>query len=479
MKKEYKDQVAYDYVASQINKTKINSVFKPIVIDIILRRRYEYQLDDKYFHRDVKSFVRNVEQIYWENFPKGYGGDFHPAKKCIRLSRNKFKENMSDEQFAEKLFVILSHECGHAMNSNILGIDRTFREVDSEVDDAGIVEIFTEKESDRIIFNRDQEDAFEYYNKTTGYSVTTKFVNAIAAAFGIKEKELLSAAIKGKRKLFNELNATIKDSNFVKNIFEDIKLNINLAHIEFYKDKIDDINFENIENTLKFIYGPLEETLVYRIEKLEWDNLEELQKKLEDIKLSQNTISNTIPRVKREKVEEFVRPAKTKVYAKVMCMEEIIKSNCENSRELINFVQQSKGIDEILEFMKQNGIEINSEKLALMPEFELSQQKKDEWVKEFCLDGEERDNTERYNYIIANREEIEKVEEKKLTFIDKRKRRIERNTIAYIKYIIKKIKGLEKKSKSLWKALPKKEKPLLLGERKTRKNRRQEIMGFI
>ena len=72
MKKEYKDQETYDYVANQINTSRINPVFKPIVIDIILRRRHEYQLDDKYFHRDVKSFIRNVKGIYWENLPEEY-----------------------------------------------------------------------------------------------------------------------------------------------------------------------------------------------------------------------------------------------------------------------------------------------------------------------------------------------------------------------------------------------------------------------
>lgn len=388
MKKEYKDQEAYDYVASQINKTKINSVFKPIVIDIILRRRHEYQLDDKYFHRDVESFIRNVRDIYWKKLPKDRFGDFCFSRRCIRINADVF-ENMNDEQFAETLFDVLSHECGHAMNFNIIGIDRTFGEVgpvvrDTDageivVPDAGTVEIFTEKESDRIIFNRNPEDAFKYYNKTSGYSFTTRFVNAIAAAFGLKERELLSAAIKGKRELYKALNTNLKDRKFLRDKFKDISLNINLAHIESSKDNIDEVNFENIGESLKFIYRALEQTLAYRVEKLEWNNLEELKEKLEDIKLSQNAISNIIPRVKgvdNEKVEEFARTEKTKVYAKVMCMEELLRSKGENSRELISFVQQSESVDEILEFMKQNGIEINSENLALMPEFELSQPKK-------------------------------------------------------------------------------------------------------
>lgn len=474
MEKEYFNQEAYNYVASQINKTKINSVFKPIVIDIILRRRHEYQLDDKYFHRDVKSFIRNVKDIYWGNLPEKLGGDFCPGKKCIRINRNAFKENMSDEQFAEKLLSVICHECGHAMNFDETGEDRTFKidptdSADSTVPIDGILEIFTEKESDRLISNRKQEDAFKYYNETAGYRPTTKYVNVIAAAFGIKEKELLSAAIKGEQALYKALNANIKNENFSKEKFKEISFNIRIVHKELHKDKNDEIGLKNLGDACLKIYENSEQILAYRINNLEWDNLEELQEKLEDIKLSQNVISNIMPLKGQDDhiVEELARLGKRMVYAKVMCMEEIIKSKGENSKELISFVQNSENVDEILEFMKQNGIEINSENLALMPEFELSQQKKDEWVKEFCLDGEEWDNAERINDIIAHKEEIMNAKEK---VSNKIKRGIGRIIQSYIKPY----KDLWKASKTLWKKVfPKKdsnEEPLLLGERKTRKN---------
>ena len=111
------------------------------------------------------------------------------------------------------------------------------------------------------------------------------------------------------------------------------------------------------------------------------------------------------------------------------------------------------------------------------PEFELSQKKKDEWVKEFCLDGEEYDNTEVKNDIIANREKIEKVKEK-LSF-DKIKGIIEKPFIIVNRILRAPFNFLGRAGKKLWKVLPKKEKPLLLGERRKRKNRRQEIVGFI
>lgn len=476
MKKEYFNQEEYNYLASQINKTKINSVFKPIVIDIILRRRHEYQLDDKYFHRDVESFVKNVEDIYWEDLPEKKDGDFWPEKKCIRINRNAFKEGMSDEQFAEKLLAVICHECGHAMNFDETGNDRTFKAdstdpADSTIPIDGILEIFTEKESDRLIHNRKQEDAFKYYNETTGYRSTTKYVNAIAAAFGIKEKELLSASIKGEQELYEALNANIKDENFSQNKFRDIAFNIRIAHEEFYKDKDDKIDLKNLGYALRTIYQNLEQVLAYRINNLEWGSIEELQEKIEDMKLSQNAISNIMPLEKgqdNETVEKLARLGKRTIYAKFMCMEEIINSKGENSRELISFVQNSENVDEILEFMKQNGIEIDSEILASMPEFELSQEKKDEWAKEFCLDGEEYDNTEEKNYIIAHKEEIMNAKEKVSN-------KIKRGIGRIIKPFIKQYKDLWKASKTLWrKAFSNKdsnEKPLLLSERKTRKNR--------
>ena len=469
MKKDYFNQEAYNYIASQLNETKINSVFKPIVIDIILRRRHEYQLDDKYFHRDVESFIRNVEQIYWEDLLKYKGGDFSPQKKRIRINRNAFKENMNDEQFAEKLLEVLSHECGHAMNFDETGNDRTFKIdskdlADSTIPINGIYEIFTEKAADRLFFNRNQEEAFKYYNETTAYQAITKYVNAIAAAFGIKEKELLAAAIKGEQELYEALNVNIKDEKFSKDKFKEISFNIRISYKELYKAEDEEVDYENLEGALKSIYEKLEQILAYRIEKLEWENLEELQEKLEDIKLSQNAIFQIMP---------ALESGKRMIYAKVVCMEEIINGKNENSKELIGFVQHEESTDEILEFMKQNGIEINTENLALMPEFELSQQKKDEWVKEYCLDGEEWDNTEIIKYMMANKEKIMKAKEK-VSLIDKIK------NVRGLGIIIKPaIEGWETLFKALRKALPKKEKPLLLGERKTRKNRRQEIVGCI
>lgn len=93
--------------------------------------------------------------------------------------------------------------------------------------------------------------------------------------------------------------------------------------------------------------------------------------------------------------------------------------------------------------------------------------KKDEGVKE--LDGEKYDNTEIIKYMMANKEKIMKAKEK-VSLIDKIK------NVRGLGIIIKPaIEGWER----LWRALPKKEKPLLLGERRRRKNRRQEIVGFI
>lgn len=470
MKKDYFNQEAYNYIASQLNRTKINAVFKPIITDIILRRRHEYQLDDRYFHRDVESFIKNVEDIYWENLPENKGGDFCPQKKCIRINNN-LKENMNNEQFAEMLLERICHECGHAMNFDETGNDRIFKIDPTDIADStipidGILEIFTEKEADRIVCNRKMGDAFNYYNETIGYRPTTKYVNAIAVAFGIKENELLSAAIKGEQELYETLNLNIKNERISQEKFKNIAFNIRIAHKELYKDKKDEIDGKNLGNALIKIYEESENLLVHRIYNLKWDDPEELKAKLEDIKLSQNAISNIMPLEKEQNeeiTEKLAKLGKRTVYAKVMCMEEIIKSKGDNFKELTSFIQNTENVDEILEFTKQNGIEINSENLTLMPDFELSQKKKEEWAKEFCLDGEEYDNTELKSYIISNREKIGKVKEK--VSFDKIKNIIKAPYLMVNKILREPFMLLGKASKRLWKALPQKKKILLLGER--------------
>lgn len=325
MKKDYFDQEAYNYIENKLNETKINSVFKPIVIDIILRRRYEYQLDDKYFHRDVESFISNVKDIYLKKLPENVGGRFYPQKKCIIINQNDFKEKIHDEQGMEILLKIICHECVHAMNYDENGKDRTFPE------SKGMYEAFTEKEAVRIVPNRNLGDSGLYI-------YITEYVDAIAAAFGVKEKEQLSAAIKGRQELFELLNSNIKDENISKKIYKDIELKIDSVFKEFYKDNkgvmqnLDKMNFEEIWNSLNDIYRDMEQVLAYRIENLEWDNLKDLQEKLEDIKLSQNVVSNInqgpiLEALVEVKDKELVAMyEKTMVYTKVICMEEIIKS---------------------------------------------------------------------------------------------------------------------------------------------------------
>ena len=486
MKKKYFNQEAYDYVASQINKTRIHPVFRPIIIDIILRRRYEFQLDDKYFHRDVESFINNVKDIYCEDLQDKHLAEFLPRKKCIRINKNKFKNNMHNEQEMEHILDFICHECQHAMNSDGTMIDRTFSENKSAIDNIGIIEIFSEKEADRMVYNRKLEDSFKYLKETSGYGATTEFVDAIAAAFGIKEKELLSATIKGKQELYEVLNVNIKNQDFAKTIFEDICFNINIAHIEIYRDPYNPNTWksENIWNSLNFIYRNIEQILEYRIENLEWDTIGDLQQKLEDIKLSQNAISNimkesvlqTLAEVKGK--EALALDNKKRVYAKVMCIEEIIKSKAKNSKELISFVQKLKNADEILEFMKQNGIEINSENLAQMPEFEISKKKKDEWIKEFCLDSEEWDNTEIIDYMINNKERIMNAKER-LSFsnIMRKITRIANRTTEVRNRFYKRFLAFPKK---IFRMLSKKsnEETLLLGDGKEEKTKSWDVSNW-
>lgn len=168
MKKEYYDEEAYNYIKNKLEITHINSVFRPIVIDIIMRRRAEYELDDKYFHRDVDSFINNVKKIHVKKLKKHKMGCIRYKEKTINLNSDCLKTNMKEIDY-EDLYETLTHECYHAMNSNSKGLDRTFEEENDplkSITNLGVLEIFTEKEADRTIKNRNKNNAFKYRTQT-------------------------------------------------------------------------------------------------------------------------------------------------------------------------------------------------------------------------------------------------------------------------------------------------------------------------
>ena len=340
-------------------------------------------------------------------------GLYNWKKKSITLNSNILKKDL---EYCDYLVILetLTHESYHAMNDNQYGNDRTFYSNENDIIyNDGIKEIFTEKEADRTILNRNPNYAYNYYSPTFGYDNTTCYTNIIAAAYGIKEKELLQAAIKGNKEFIDVLYKNIKDKNLAQKCYEDISLNINLLHIDIYNKELDDNKVDNIIDANKFIYNLSEVLLNTRIRELDENNIEDLPQKLEDIMLNQNAITQMLENrftydKDREKILELCKYNKQLIYTKILSINEIIKNHNTNP-QLINFVKNQVSIEKILELCNKNNIEIDIDAINKLPQFKLSDKKQQDWIKEYCLDGEEWDNNEIINYISKHQNEIKSV----------------------------------------------------------------------
>ena len=85
MEKEYyKDsEEKVDYIIQRFLNTEINPVFIPIIGDILLRRRYAFNLNDKLFKRDIDTFIKNVKQIEVKDIGDNAGAFYAKNKKII------------------------------------------------------------------------------------------------------------------------------------------------------------------------------------------------------------------------------------------------------------------------------------------------------------------------------------------------------------------------------------------------------------
>ena len=282
MKKEYYDEEKSKYIDNILRATKINKAYIPIIIDIMLRRRYEYGLSDGFFERDVESFVKNVKTINVVPFTENRG-EFRVRGKKILLDSELFGEDANNEE----IYSVLVHECTHAMNFEKIDgqkkkIDRTFPK-NRIYETTGAIEAFTECESDDLVYNtsyidpetnmdKDNPEKMISFKFANSYRLLAPYVDLIAATFGVQRKELLSAAIKGEDELKDLLSNNLGSILGKDVIFDGIIMNICLLHSAIFTDQ-KEVDKNNFSFANEKIYNYAEEAIIQRINSLHTSDL--------------------------------------------------------------------------------------------------------------------------------------------------------------------------------------------------------------
>lgn len=76
MNKRYYNKQKANYIYSKLSFSGIDKVYLPLVVDIMLRRQFEFDLSDELLDRDIATFKKNVKKI--EDKPKLLTEDSSP-----------------------------------------------------------------------------------------------------------------------------------------------------------------------------------------------------------------------------------------------------------------------------------------------------------------------------------------------------------------------------------------------------------------
>lgn len=391
MYKKYYDRKKANNIINKLNMTSINKVYIPLIADIMLRRQFEYGLSNEILDRDLNNFINNVEQIETQKHFENDLGSFNISKKKIILNYKLFK----DEDNFEKIYLVLAHECEHAMSyegEEGNKKNRIFEFVGDE-------EAFTEMTASRLSYNIKNEHCKGkiLVSGDTSYKEITPFVDLIAAVYGVGVKDLLKAVIEGK----NELNRITqektleKEEGFKFSKFEAILLNITILHSSIYEEQ-DDKTKENIQDAIKSIHLCAAEVLLDRIKNIQINSIDEFRKDFEKIKLERKIVENVLElNYEREKINEEMSCNTSELKYKLNCIEAILENeNIEDKLEIIRKIQSTFTEMECMNIMRNNNILVDEDK-----EPEISDDAIQQYNRNYSSDNMQWNNREIVKYI--------------------------------------------------------------------------------
>lgn len=230
----YDNQAMRQHATRMVASMSVKDIYKPLLVDILLRRAKEFNLSDAEFKRDVTTLVRNLRKIEIENpniMTKSFNGYYMPFFKKIAINKKRFKT--SDVNY-ERIYETLTHEVYHVLATDQDGNDimTSVNRINGEPNTTLREEIVSSA-STRVVQSRN-----DFVNSRIAYGRTKFSLDLIAATYGITEKELLDRAIRGKESLRYNLSMGEHKAPHKTGLFLDaMELNLNRLHNVFYSRK--------------------------------------------------------------------------------------------------------------------------------------------------------------------------------------------------------------------------------------------------
>lgn len=275
-KRKYENKKLKKYFEKYIKRLSVEDKYKPMLVDILMRRADTFDLSGAEIRQDVVSILNNLDSIVVTQMPQGFEtawGVYTPWDKEVTISESL----MDTEQDTTKIYQTITHEIYHALARDENGNDRMARynSITGEYNSA-LLEAIVEKASYRAVFGNDRQ-VNGYYNKSArGYGDITFIVDVLEATYGVSEKEFLKNGIMGREKLAEflaERSGETPESAYT--FLDSIEANYALVHHSLYPAKGQQISpyqiALNLENGLTGIYNLCESKMAERIENSKYE----------------------------------------------------------------------------------------------------------------------------------------------------------------------------------------------------------------
>lgn len=196
---------------------KVKEVYKPLLVDILLRRAYEFSLSPEEIEQDLQTLLKSLDSIVFKKMSKedrNTFGEYDFEKKQIILNQEFVRRALKNGNYGiDEVYVTLTHEVYHALCRDEKGRDRlsSINMFDGK-ENGLLLETIIETAADRTVFSRTEKDRYNFRKETKGYPAMTFIVPAIAATYGVSEKEFLKHALFGRDNLVRFLSNQVGES---------------------------------------------------------------------------------------------------------------------------------------------------------------------------------------------------------------------------------------------------------------------------
>ena len=289
-----------EYFEYYIGQMSVDEIYQPLLVDILMRRAYEFNLHPDEIQQDVTSLVNNLNSIKIGKMPEGYesaAGIYASVDKEIVLEEGYIEKFKKDKNY-QSLFEVLTHEVYHVLSRDENGFDRLASQNSlTGYYNSTLLEAIVEKSADRTVYSRGKDDpnAPYYHQNSFGYPNITFITDALASSYGMTEKNFLRHSILGRNRLTTVLDKVSGEEPGTAMAFLDgIEVNFAVLHKNFYgRDENNNPikpDADEVLNSMEAMYRLCEWKMQARLDNVNFTSIDQAEMAAEFFKYNHNKL---------------------------------------------------------------------------------------------------------------------------------------------------------------------------------------------